>query len=35
MKGLLVLLAQILSTLAKFLRPRGVKAIIADSLILK
>jgi len=35
MKDLLLLLAHLLTTLAKLLRPGGAKAIVADSLLMK
>ena len=35
MKGLLVLLACLLTTLAKLLGPGGAKAIVTDSLLIK
>ena len=35
MKDLLLLLAHLLATLAKFLEPGGAKAIVADSLLMK
>ena len=35
MKNLLVLLAHLLTTLARLLRPGGAKAIVADSLLMK
>ena len=35
MKTLLVLLAHLLTTLAKLLGPGGAKAIVADSLLMK
>ena len=35
MKALLLLLAYILTTLAKLLGPSGAKAVVADSLLLK
>jgi putative transposase len=35
MKGLLLILAHLLTTLAKLLGPGGAKAIVADSLLMK
>jgi hypothetical protein len=35
MKDLLVLLAQLLTTIAKLLRPGGARAVVADSLLMK
>jgi len=35
MKNLLVLLAHLLTTLARLLGPGGAKAIVADSLLMK
>ncbi|MGB5299471.1 MAG: hypothetical protein WBN48_12150, partial [Thiogranum sp.] len=35
MKGLLLMLAHLLTTLAKLLGPGGAKAIVADSLLMK
>ena len=35
MKDLLVLLAHLLTTIAKILGPGGAKAIVADSLLMK
>jgi len=35
MKDLLLLLAHLLTTLAKLLGPRGAKVIIADSILMK
>jgi hypothetical protein len=35
MKGLLLMLAHLLTTLARLLGPGGAKAIVADSLLMK
>jgi len=35
MKGLLVLLAHLLTTVAKLLGPGGTRAVVADSLLMK